>query len=229
MSFLFRRSEKARRSSDDDYKKMQYHTERGPIPARVVEQQMHECESRLGNKDIKKYPHWYQNREGVFQPHEQRNNDTKLYESPVSSRIDLDRKTCSHVKAMNRLNPPPNDRARVAQSEANDPGVFRGVIAADKNTGHVYGVAGVIYHPEGDVRAMRRAPVEPLDREGRQFLRRFDDDAADPHRVTTWPPRDEDGSDLAMYESRYVQERTPRPPQQPKTSQKKAKKGFFSS
>jgi hypothetical protein len=192
---------------------------------------MRDCEGRLKNSNVKKYPHEYGNKEGVFKPHEQRNDpeNRAFYEGPVSSRIDLDRKACTEAQARHRVNPHPNDRARVARTELNDPGAFRGVITADRTTEHVYGVAGVIYHPEGNASMLRRAPVEPLDREGRQFLRRFDDDAADPHRVTTWPPRDEDGSELAMYESRYVQERKPRLPQQPKTSQKKTKKGFFSS
>ncbi|RGP77605.1 hypothetical protein FLONG3_4296 [Fusarium longipes] len=224
MSFLFKRSEKQRRNTDDDYNKMQYRTERGSIPARIVETQMRECEDRLSNEDRKMYPHRYDNQEQVFQPYEQRNDpqNRRFFEAPINSRVDLSRKPCNAEKVDKRMNPHPNDRARVARTEVNDPGAFRGVVTADPKNGRVYGVAGVIYHPEGNTQGMRRAPMEPLDREGRQYLRRYQDDAADPMRVTTWPPRDEDGDELAMYEGRYQKVRKSKPQPAPK-----AKKGFF--
>jgi hypothetical protein len=77
-----------------------------------------------------------------------------------------------------------------------------------------------MYHPQNDTQGMRRAAVEPLDREGRQYLRRFDDDAADPMRVTTWPPRDEDGDELALYEDRYQKVKKSKPQAAPKAKKK---------
>ncbi|EWG36117.1 hypothetical protein FVEG_00269 [Fusarium verticillioides 7600] len=114
----------------------------------------------------------------------------------------------------------PMDRKDAVRKEFNDPGVFRGVITGNVETGPVYGVQGVIYHPEQNPRGFRRSPIEPLDREGRQFLRLFEDDAADHNRVTTWHPRDEDASDLQEYEERYKQVRKVRLPQQQKKKQK---------
>ncbi|KAG4293703.1 hypothetical protein FPRO06_00288 [Fusarium proliferatum] len=113
-----------------------------------------------------------------------------------------------------------NDRSRVVKNELNNPGAIRGVVTGNHTTGENFGLVGVTYHPEDRPRALRREPIEPLDREGRQFLRRFDDDAADPHPVTTWPPRDEDASELQAYEERYKQVRRPRPPQQQKAKQR---------
>lgn len=188
---------------------------------------MRDCEGHLGNTNRNKYPHKYRDDEGVFKPYELPGGpgNSILYEAPVNSRAVLETRVISAARAAAREKPDPNERKRIAQSEVNDPGAFRGVITAHPETQRIYGVAGVIYHPEGDTSGMRRAAVEPLDRAGRQYLRRFDDDAADPMRVTTWPPRDEDGSDLAMYEGRYQQVRAPKPPPMQKSKDKKKK--FF--
>ncbi|KAK5987797.1 hypothetical protein PT974_11931 [Cladobotryum mycophilum] len=48
--------------------------------------------------------------------------------------------------------------------------------------------SGVIYHPEGNPQGFHRAPLEPIDRQGIQVIRRYDDDHDNPQRVSTWPP-----------------------------------------
>ncbi|KAM0197407.1 hypothetical protein ACHAPI_004867 [Fusarium lateritium] len=221
MNRLFGRSKEPRRNSDDDYNKMQYYTPRGVIPTKVVEEQVQEVtiDTTPGYHHGKGYPHAYQNNEvhgENFAPYERRNRpaETPLYEVPVGSRMQFGKAAAS----ANTVNRPVqhNDRGRVARREPNDPGAFRGVVAVDQNTSRSYGVAGVIYHPEGEYRRFDRAAVEPLSREGRQYLRRYADDAADSQRVCTWPPRDEDAADLEMYEDRYKKVRKPKPVQQQK-------------
>ncbi|KAF9768117.1 hypothetical protein IL306_014632 [Fusarium sp. DS 682] len=208
---------------------MQYRTPRGIIPATVVEEQVREVVIDPNDDSTKgPYPHVYMNQEPtstapdgtIFEKFEQRNrpNETSLHEVPINCRMDLNKKSAGWLKVKRREERPiaPRDRARVAQNELNTPGPFRGVVAVDRATGQSHGVAGVMYHPQGDMSTFQRAQLEPLNREGRQYLRRFEDDAADPHRVTTWPPRDEDSEDLTAYEKRYQQVRKTRPPQQQK-------------
>ena len=98
----------------------------------------------------------------------------------------------------------------MVRSELNDPGPFRAIVPVERSTGRSYGVAGVLYHPEGHSEAFGRALAEPLDRSGRQALHRFQDDSAYTHRVDTWPPRDENSQDIEAYETRYAQVRKPR-------------------
>ncbi|RKL03723.1 hypothetical protein BFJ63_vAg8672 [Fusarium oxysporum f. sp. narcissi] len=212
----------------------QYYTPRGSIPATVVEEQVRQVPIDPNDDSTNgPYPHMYTNQEStstapngtIFQRFEQRNrpSETPLYEVPVNCRMDLNKKAAPFMKVKRREERPtdPRDRGRVVQNELNTPGPFRGVVAVDKNTGQSRGVAGVMYHPQGNISAFQRAQMEPLDREGRQYIRRFVDDAADPHRVTTWPPRDEDSEDLTTYENRYKQVRRTRPPQQTKTGKQK--------
>ncbi|OBS26296.1 hypothetical protein FPOA_00236 [Fusarium poae] len=228
MNRLFGRRQEPRRSSDDDYNKMQYFTPRGEIPAKVAEKQVRDVVIDPNNIKRNRYPHEYMNEEGpndddkhaIFAPFEKRNRpvaEVGLYEVPLNSRMNLDK------KSMPVLPPHFNDRARVERKEPNTPGAFRGVATVDKHTGRNYGISGVMYHPEGDINGFERAPMEPLSREGRQFLRRFADDEGD-HRVTTWPPRDEDANDLASYEERFKLERKTKNKPMPQSHNKFLKK-----
>ncbi|QGI76736.1 hypothetical protein CEK25_001642 [Fusarium fujikuroi] len=221
MRRFFGRKEEPRRNSDDDHKKMQYYSPRGIIPIKVVEQQTQEVVFDPDTvRNTKDYPHEDVNLEGnstrTFQEWERRHDEenSPFYEMPVNTRMNLEKRPASVQRSKDA------ELEILFENELNDPGVFRGVITGNVETGQVYGVQGVIYHPEQNPRGFRRSPIEPLDREGRQFLRRFEDDAADPNRVTTWPPRDEDASDLQAYEDRYKQVRKTRPPQQQKSKQK---------
>lgn len=206
----------------------QYYTPRGTVPARVAEQQVQEAAINPATiRGARLYPHEYRNGEENstrnFEPFEQRNDpeNRQFYEVPINSRINLAKPPASAERIrVTETQLHHNDRGRVVKNELNNPGAIRGVVTGNHTTGENFGLVGVTYHPEDRPRALRRAPIEPLDREGRQFLRRFDDDAADPHRVTTWPPRDEDASELQAYEERYKQVRRPRPPQQQKAKQR---------
>lgn len=128
-------------------------------------------------------------------------------EVPILSRMDFDKKASRVEQVRNRDTVHHGDRACVAQRDLNDPGPFRAIVPRHSETGRTYGVAGVLYHPENDPRAFERAPQEPMDRNGRRFLRRYEDDCSHGNRVDTWPPRDEDGDDLARYEVRHRQVR----------------------
>ncbi|KAF4464537.1 hypothetical protein FALBO_8620 [Fusarium albosuccineum] len=209
--WLFGRKE-ARRSTDDNRSNMQYSTPRGSIPVKAVDVQVQGVVDPRARYNRRNFPHIYNNEEAdgrtTIQPFEKREDpNVALFEVPVDTRMDMARPTAGIRQMNNRANLHHNDRARAERNELNDPGPFRGIVTGNRATGEVHGVAGVIYHPEGQPRAFDRARVEPLDRQGRQYLRRFQDDAANGDRVTTWPPRDEDSEDLATYEGRYQQTR----------------------
>lgn len=158
------------------------------------------------------YPAIYRNDEPHgrnFQQFENR-KDRTLYEVPLAARFDMDRRGATLRQINNAENVHPNDRARVAQSSLNDPGPFRGVVPFDRTKGRAGPAIGVIYHPQDRPAGYSRAPVEPMDRNGRQSSRRYMDNNARVHRVVTWPPRDEDGANLATYEERHEQVRKPR-------------------
>ncbi|KAH8171284.1 hypothetical protein LIA77_08051 [Sarocladium implicatum] len=221
----FGKSKKQRRNSEDERDNTQYWTPHGSIPAKMVDAQVAEVHQyrqppyRLGT-----YPGVYRNEEAnqtsLFQGYELRNDNYRdLVELPIASRMDFTKKGATLKRVQNRENVHPKDRARVARSDLNDPGPFRAVVPTHRLTGRTYGVAGVMYHPEGNPRAFRRAPVEPLDRHGRQAWHRYQDDAAYNHRVDTWPPRDESADDLQGYETRHRQVRRPQPKPQPESVQ----------
>ncbi|KAF5007926.1 hypothetical protein FDECE_5842 [Fusarium decemcellulare] len=220
--WLFGRSD-ARRNTDEAHHKKQYFTSRGSIPTKVVDVQTADVVDPRRPQVAGGYPHRFRNQEEAngkrpFQGYETRNDaDRQLYEVPVGSRVDLTRRTAT-ARQVERANNQthPNDRGRVQRNELNDPGPLRAVLPGNQNTGQTFPVAGVLYHPENNPRGFARAPLEPLDRQGRQYLRRFEDDSAHDERVTTWPPRDEDADDLTAYETRYRQERRPRNRPQPR-------------
>ncbi|KAK7424193.1 hypothetical protein QQZ08_008681 [Neonectria magnoliae] len=213
MDRLFKGSDVPRRNTDEERKKMQHWTPRGTIPAKTVDAQVREVADPRNDRGVH-FPKPYENTEDTgptIQPYERRNHDTTgLYEIAVGSRMDFARPPARlrAVQAEEHLHH--NDRNRAARNELNDPGIFRGIVPADLATGRTHGVAAVLYHPDGNPRGFERARVEPLDREGRQYIRRFDDDSSNANRVTTWPPRDEDADDLVTYENRHQQVRRPR-------------------
>lgn len=158
-----------------------------------------------------RYPDEYNNREAHgsnFEPFEHRGQ--QMYGLPVSARFDLDRRaaTAAQVERAER-DLHHNDRVRVVRNPPNDPGPFRGVVTISPSGSGVHSVSGCMYHPVGRPAGFERAPIEPMDREGRQYIHRYEDDGARVYRVETWPPRDEDGEDLAQYESRFAVVRKP--------------------
>ncbi|KAK7424334.1 hypothetical protein QQX98_000602 [Neonectria punicea] len=213
MDRLYGRS--PRRNTDEDRNKMQHWTPRGTLPAKTVDAQVREVADPRQIEGVA-FPKTYTNAEvgrpAPIEPFERRHGEmTGLYEIPVNTRMDLERRPANLQRVQQRQRPiHPNDRARVTRTELNDPGPFRGVVPTDLATGRAQGPTAVLYHPDGNPRAFERARVEPLDREGRQYIRRFEDDSTSANRVTTWPPRDEDADDLVTYENRHQQVRRPR-------------------
>ncbi|KAH6885439.1 hypothetical protein B0T10DRAFT_95638 [Thelonectria olida] len=205
MNRLFSRSGGPRRNTDEDPNKTQFWTPRGVIPAKAINDEVQKV--GIPHRDSHGcYPHEYRNEEanGVvpIRPHEIRDPDNrKLFEVPVNTRADL-ATPAAPLRAMQRQQGVHhNDRGRVVRGELNDPGPFRAIVPAYRETDQKFGATGVLYHPEDNPRGFERATVEPMDREGRQYMRRFEDDNA--RRTSTWPPRDEDADDLITYENRY--------------------------
>lgn len=196
------------------------------IPASVVSEQARQVtdpyEARRGRG--RRYPGEYrndapedegeaaENRGNRPFDHREFPNSAKLYEVPVNARYDLSRPAARHHQIeLAERQAHHNDRARIIQNPLNDPGVYRAIVPAERNTGRVHDAVGVVYHPSGNPTALHRAGLEPLSREGRQFIRRYQDDSANVRHVTTWPPRDEDARDLTTYENRYQQVRRGQP------------------
>lgn len=179
----------------------------------MVDAQTQEASHLLQNKNQKIYPHPYRNKENDererFGEYERRYDDKRDWvEVPIVNRMDFGRRMArADQVALQDAQLHHRDRARVAKRDLNDPGPFRAIVPVHEDTGRSYGVTGVVYHPEDNPRRLERAAREPMDRQGRQFLRRYEDDCSHGNRVDTWPPRDEDGDELARYESRYKQVR----------------------
>lgn len=155
----------------------------------------------------KKYPTHYRNSEAGgpnFLPHEIP-KDAILHEVPIMKPFKTDQRPAT--KKQVEVTPGRKDRRRLVEQPPNDPGPIRAVVPVNRAEKKVYPMAGVTYHPEDNARGLVRAPMEPMTREGRQVMNRYNDDTASNYRVATWPPRDESGNDLTRYEERYVQDK----------------------
>ncbi|KAK3988915.1 hypothetical protein QBC44DRAFT_242536 [Cladorrhinum sp. PSN332] len=208
-----------RRNSEAPESSLQFHSPRGSIPVSSLNRQAaqyHDPTDGAGNRS--RYPREYRNNEGrepnvthPFGRSETRPGE-RLYEIPVNSRFDETRPAANlrQVRNADPANLAPRDRARVVNAPPNDPGPYRAVAPIRPDGSRRAAAAGMIYHPEDNPTGYARAPLEPMDREGRQYQRRFDDDSASPRRVGTWPPRDETSEDLTRYEQQHQQVRRPR-------------------
>ncbi|KAJ3949108.1 uncharacterized protein N0V96_000220 [Colletotrichum fioriniae] len=91
---------------------------------------------------------------------------------------------------------PANGRA------ANDPIQTRAAVrVAQVNGEEKIAVVGVMTHPDGDHAKLVRAPLEPLNREGRQELTRHTDERG---RMRTFPPRGLDAKVIENVETRFA-------------------------
>ena len=188
------------------------------MPAKSVQKQATRALVAKAEGKHDKYPRNNYDYEGNFADAEKRK--TGMLEVPVTSNTPFDvTKPPTSVRddiAGNRTLHP-NDRAHAEQNPVNDPDVCRAVVhnvvrdttmpnpVTETSEPHVL---GLVYHPEGDRRGFRRAPLEPMDRRGRQIVRRHDDDHDRPQRGSSWPPRGLDAGELACIEARY-QKREP--------------------
>jgi hypothetical protein len=199
--------------------RQQYYTSRGVIPARVVNDQAAAIPDITLDRPQRFYPHEFNNREDgilpggrrgrLFNQNEIREGE-RLWEFPVTL---PGRPPYNMVRAGARMEQIENLRNRTARdimaNPPNDPGPFRGIVPALRGRGADPNgrrpPIGVIYHPKGELRRFERARMEPLDGEGRRLLRRHEDDLAVRAlgRTGTWPPRDEEGADLATHEVRH--------------------------
>ncbi|KAL2756340.1 hypothetical protein ACRALDRAFT_1076422 [Sodiomyces alcalophilus JCM 7366] len=206
-----KRNDAPRRNSDAGRENMQYWTPRGVIPVRIAEDKVRSVPGVMDRRRSG-YPAEFRNEDRNQKPiyrlpesHKSGDPDAVMFEIPVGTRHDMDKRSANLEKVKAAADVHRNDRGRVAARPLNDPGPFRAVVPANRDTRKEYPMTGVIYHPEGSATAHARAPLEPLGRDGRQLTHRHQDQVA--RRVETWPPRDQDGDDLASREARHVHER----------------------
>lgn len=163
------------------------------MPARVLDDQVQRA-PRPGEGRRGAYPREYRNQEGAT--HESRQNFQdwerrgagQLHEYPVTTTeqrpFDYQRRPARAEQVGRPIHP--RDRARLARQPLNDPGPIRAVTGQDQR------VIGAMAHPEGNRRGYERAPLEPLDRQGRRDAVRYQDSRgySDHNRTSsTWPPR----------------------------------------
>jgi len=167
----------------------QYTTDRGNIPTRVLAHQIDRAPPP-GQRTASRYPREYRNQEGPtntptrnFHPFELR-REAELHEYPITGanqrQFDFDRRSARAHQVERPIHP--NDRGRYVRHPQNDPGPIRGVVDQHGN------IVGAMAHPAGNARGYQRAHLEPLNRQGRQDSRRYQDRIT-PSKAPTWPPR----------------------------------------
>ena len=164
----------------------QYKTSEGNIPTQVFTHAVQTAPSRRGKSG---YPREYGNKEGPFEDPRKNFEDWErrgadvFHEVPTTlphrEKFDFEKRKVGYVKMQAPIHP--KDRARVIREPRNDPGALRAI--TDSRHQHVYGVN---YHPPGDTRGNNRAPLEPLDRQGRMILNQHNDQRSS---QGTWPTR----------------------------------------
>ncbi|KAK4032407.1 hypothetical protein C8A01DRAFT_41149 [Parachaetomium inaequale] len=204
------RGESSRRNTDPARAgDVQYRTSRGPLAARVVDDEVRRAPDP---RDTRRsgYPSEYRNQEGRppntrrnFREDEVRDGE-RLYEVPVGSRdFDYDRRTAT-LQQVRRADPATvhrNDRDRVVRNPPNDPGPHRAVVAARPTGGPSRGPIGVISHPPDNPRGYDRATLEPIGRDGRAQQARHRDVHDGNH--SSWPPRGETSGGLTRMETSF--------------------------
>lgn len=198
-----------------EYVLQQYATARGNIPIRVVKEQINRAPHAAEPRTKSKYPHQYRNQEGPanaprsnFATWETRSGSTTLYEYPVQVPIqqnpqtgqiqrhfDYDRKASKARQAESQARRSSNEpletgnASTLSQATTDEngpgscqrPGPIRGVTDRHRN------IIGAMAHPQGNLTGFARAPLQPLDREGRQYIRTDQDYRL--HSSNTFPRR----------------------------------------
>jgi hypothetical protein len=210
-----------RRNSESDDRGLQYHTPRGSVPAQIAIKDLRRTPAPPG-PSRGGFPHVYRNSEGRkpntrtnFQEWERHPNENRLFEvavhtpNPTGYLHDVQK---TPLKALqeptdpekrkiwrrNQLTAPkPSEPGYGPQvmtppkvwTPPNDPGFHRAVTNQRGDR-----IIGAMYHPVGNPRGFERSPLEPLDRRGREAVRRHDDMTPRPmeqgvNRQGSWPPR----------------------------------------
>lgn len=192
----------------------QYHTERPErVPVLIAERHgvRHETFPNVAAKLASQvFPHPYHNDPKPTMASWETRHE-RLYEIPVTmdNHYDPGKKTFALKTAKNRETVKPGDRRRVVSKPVNDPGPYRCVGRVDESSNRFRPQQGLIYHPTDDPQGFKRAVLEPRDRDGNRTYNRYVDDHDNLNRVSTWPPRDQDGDNLAEHKRRYRQVRKP--------------------
>lgn len=158
------------------------------------------------------YPGVYNNEEenpatqGIrpnFHDWETRGNMLAEFPATNNAPYDFNRRAANLNRVRNVENQFERNRRGIhARQPLNDPGPARYVARTDVD-GNLYNVVGAMYHPEGNARGFNRAPLAPIERQGRRDMARYADDHNGTNRMSTWPPRDQDAADLTRREANY--------------------------
>ncbi|KAK4446718.1 hypothetical protein QBC34DRAFT_411221 [Podospora aff. communis PSN243] len=215
-----------RRNTDQDgvQSQLQYRTNRGPIPVNIVPQQVQNAPLPGPHIRRDRYPKEHRNEEGP-RGNTHQNFETyttgpgraapgaaggRLHEYPIPTAgtvrpFDYDQRPARLQQVMYREALHPNERAFVArQPPLNDPGATRAIVrTVDAGDGRPEQkvVVGVVAHPHGNPQGFERAPVEPINRQGRQGAVRHQD-MQNGGRQLTYPPRGVDAEWVAGVERR---------------------------
>ena len=169
----------------------QFVTERGNVPLRVADQMVPEAPAPRSKWTRRRpYPRPYKNKVNdtvpnsgsILEDWERRNApvlNEYVIQPPGIPHFDYERPATS--RAQMQLPIHPNDRRRLVERPQNDPHVIRAITTHDQTR-----IAGAVYHPENDSFSHNRAPLAPLDREGRNYVHRERDRRS--RRHATHPP-----------------------------------------
>lgn len=207
----------------------QYRTNRGPVPMHMVPQQIRHAPG-VNAATPSGYPHGYRNNEGpagarrqnfdnfVTGPGRAHGPPGQLYEYPIPTpgqphHFRYEQRPARAQQVERRLHP--NERANTmgpAHARAlNDVGQTRAVVRTTNHGGWRQNVVvGVMDHPPGNMRGFQRAPIEPINRQGRQEATRHLDNQLS--RIRSYPPRGIDAERAGNVERNYQRERRPAHP-----------------
>ncbi|KAK3937370.1 hypothetical protein QBC46DRAFT_416362 [Diplogelasinospora grovesii] len=187
----------------------QYHTTRGPIPMNLAQQQIRQALG-LDSRQKSGYPHRYHNEEKIIEdfvtgPGRAHGRPGDLHLFPIATSGELhhfryDERIVPWASMMRE--PHPNERANVMGSSnakpRNSPGATRAItrVANGQNI-----VVSVVDHPEGDTEGFVGAPIEPINRQGRQEAERYLDKEL--RRAQSFPPRGIDSEVASKVEQRH--------------------------
>lgn len=179
-----------RRHTEDEQSRLQYRTNRGPVPASIVPQQIQNAPAAgTRTRTRSGYPRVYRNQGPREAPRQNFETYTtgpgraaavgseagEVYEYPIKTQenhhqFGYNRRVTRARQVVARENVPLNQRAYVARlPPPNVPNTTRAVVRIAEGTG-IDGarrqnvVVGVMDHPPGNTTGFERAPIEPMNR-----------------------------------------------------------------
>ncbi|KAF4823197.1 hypothetical protein CGCSCA5_v001996 [Colletotrichum siamense] len=219
-----------RRNTDNTEQHLQYRTPKGPVPAAAIPLHLEDAPAP-NTRTRSRYPREYRNNEGQrgqtrtqpiddFEtgPGRAQGPAGRLHEYPIPPpdtqfRFRYDDPCMNAHQVERRIHR--NERANVFGPADGRPGNDPMTVRAAVRVAQVDGkdeliTAGVLAHPPGNRTGFQRAPIEPLDRQGRQILQR---DVDEKGRTRTYPPRGLDAAFVEGVETNHERVHRPTYPQ----------------